>query len=247
MSYFWTTVLAIHIVLIITIHKHWMGYKHIFRTLVAIGIIFPLIISVLGFLLNRLGPGFSTVSAGWCFVGYHNNFTDEKNRHIYSELLTGKLWDFIALLSISVLNILAFIFMLSHRIRSKKCDSTVEDLKLILIPIAYLFLRFWGYFRWLAQITLNSPIISFQEFCDSYTVLIYLQAIGDPGQGWANAILYLAMTKSIRRWVLKKCRCVRWWNGRNKERYVLFSDTSSDIHCNTVPRPLESFASNLTS
>ena len=249
-SYFWTTVLAIHIVLIITIHKQWMGYKYIFRSLVAIGTIFPLLVSVLGLLLNRLGPGFDTVSAGWCFVGYHNNFTDEIIRHIYSELLTGKLWDFIALVSISILNLVALFSMISHRIKSNTWNSTEQDLKLILIPIAYLFLRFWGYFRWLAQIKLISQLTSFKIFCDSYTFLIYFQAIGDPGQGWANAILYLAMTKSIRKRVLKKCRCIRLWQRKKKNRLVWSSDTSSGIRDNTsnrdtVSKPLESVVSNL--
>ena len=242
-SYFWTTVLALHVVLLITVRKPWMSNKHIFRALVVIGTIFPLLVSVVALLTKRLGPGFDTVSAGWCSVGYHNNFTDEKNRHIYSEVLTGKLWDFIALVTISVLNIVAFVSLISHRIRTKRWNSTEQDLKLILIPIAYLVLRFAGYFRWIIQIFSEPPTSSFQDFCGFDLFFVYMQALGDPGQGWANAILYLAMTGSIRKWVFKKCRCVRLWPGKKQERLVWDSNTTSGFrgskkNSGTESRPL---------
>lgn len=230
-SYFWTTVLSVHIVLLITCQNQFLGRKCTFRTLVLIGTISPLIISLIGLLTNRLGPRFDTVSAGWCFVGYHESSIDEKNRHIISELLTGKLWDMIALVSISVLNIIALSYMLFHRIRLKSWRSTEQDVKLLLIPIGYLVLRSWGYIRWVLQFQ-NKP-----QYC-GYTSLLFLEAIGDPGQGWVNAILYLVMTKSVREWVYKECRCV----GKRKVRNVAFTGTSS--YETREHRPLESVVSN---
>ena len=233
-SYFWTTILSIHIVLLITCHNQFLGRKYTFRTLVLIGTLSPLVISLVGLLTNRLGPGFDTVSAGWCFVGYHENINDEKNRHIISELLTGKLWDMIALVSISVLNIIALSYMLFHRIRSKSWKSTEQDIKLLLIPVAYLVLRFWGYIRWILEFNKSSP-----GLC-SFPGLLFLQAIGDPGQGWVNAILYLVMTKSVREWVYKECRCV----GKRRARMVAFTGASSYDTGKYGSRPLESVVSN---
>ena len=228
-SYYWTTVLAVHVVLLVTVRKQWLGNKIIFRALLAFGIMAPFIVSVLGLLLNRLGPGFDTVSAGWCFVGYHNNFSSENFRHIYSELLTGILWDFIALVSITSLNAFALLSMIYYRLKYKNISATGQDLKLILIPTAYLFLRFWGYLRWVIQFNGISPQSgNFSNFCENYTFLVYLQAIGDPGQGWVNAILYLAMTKSVRVWIVRKCRCGR--GGRQRKESQMHEASSESIY-----------------
>jgi len=83
---------------------------------------------------------------------------------------------------------------------------TQLDQKLIWIPIVFILFRGWGTARWLIAIiypecynidrncSLLFESVWFPNDCLDvlyHPILMYMQAIGDPGQGWANALLYV--------------------------------------------------------
>ena len=99
-------------------------------------------------------------------------------------------------------------------------DAMVQlDQKLIWIPIFFILFRFWGTFRWLLA-TLYGECNEIEEGCSIYyghiwfsstclevlygKFLVYMQSIGDTGQGWANALLYVIFHATIAR---RLCPC----------------------------------------
>lgn len=79
------------------------------------------------------------------------------------------------------------------------------DQKLIWLPIVFLLLRIWGNIRF------------FISFCDIsqdskcckvlyFPLLVYMQSICDPGQGWSNALLFVIFNQKI---LHRLCPCLR--------------------------------------
>ncbi|KAL5491482.1 hypothetical protein EMCRGX_G016778 [Ephydatia muelleri] len=78
------------------------------------------------------------------------------------------------------------------------------DRKLLFIPIVFILLRIWGTLEFIftevysKYFCTNSP-----AFLGVLSALRFLQAIGDGGQGWSNAILYIFNSPKIRNLLLK--------------------------------------------
>ncbi len=92
-------------------------------------------------------------------------------------------------------------------VHTKRVQAVLNQLdqKLLWIPIFFILFRIWGTLRWLVSSTypecttidFNCSVqhkeIWFKEDCVNIIYnpfLVYMQAIGDPGQGWGNALLY---------------------------------------------------------
>ena len=111
-----------------------------------------------------------------------------------------------------------------------KAALTQLDQKLIWIPIVFISVRFWGTLRWLIASTYSECLevdrncsivherIWFTQPCYNVVYnqgLLYMQAIGDTGQGWANALLYVVFHATIGR---RLCPCLFFcWNKLKKK------------------------------
>ena len=202
-SFFWTIILGFHIIFAIS-GKSYFNQKPIFVTLLLIGWGVPFLISFTALSMNILGPGASIASPGWCFINYQVLIAkDGRNSFNWIlEFFFAKMWDIFALLIVTIIYPFMFIRVFYLKYQSELVIA-LTDLKLILIPCVFLLLRIWGDIRWAFEVyniinnventTANNPCKTpFEKF------FAFAQAIGDPGQGWANAILYLVFTKVIR-------------------------------------------------
>ena len=89
------------------------------------------------------------------------------------------------------------------------------DQKLIWIPLVFILLRMWGTIRFFISFSPDchyydqqKHIICAKQSCINILynpVLVYLQSIGDPGQGWGNALLFVVFNKMIAK---RLCPCV---------------------------------------
>ena len=89
------------------------------------------------------------------------------------------------------------------------------DQKLIWIPVVFIVLRMWGTIRFFISFSPDCHIADQQRHmivantsCTDILYnpgLVYLQSIGDPGQGWGNALLFVVFNKTIAK---RLCPCI---------------------------------------
>ena len=72
------------------------------------------------------------------------------------------------------------------------------DQKLIWLPIVFLLLRVWGNIRFFMSIDGSSTLVY-------NNILVYLQSICDPGQGWSNALFFVIFNHKISQ---RLCPCI---------------------------------------
>ena len=198
LSFSFTIILSFHI-LFIFIGRNILYKKKYFYFSIILGFVFPFLITSFAFWFGWFGPG-ETVTIGWCFIrDFPQNVSagNIKSSAVY-ELLTGKLWDIITIVVISFVYIL-IIFRCLWKRQGKQSWRNIgeQDFKIFLIPIIFVFLRIWGeiHLFW----TYFHPNINVPP------PLLYLQAIFEPSQGWANAIIYIFWTKNVRKRILRIC------------------------------------------
>lgn len=78
------------------------------------------------------------------------------------------------------------------------------DQKLIWLPVAFLLLRIWGNIRFFISIGCSSDDIRCCRVL-YHPSLVFLQSIGDPGQGWSNALLFVIFNQRIAQ---RLCPCL---------------------------------------
>jgi len=85
-----------------------------------------------------------------------------------------------------------------------RATFTKVDQKLILIPVVFLLLRMWGIIRFFMSVP---PVALGDSNCSILynRGLIIMQSIGDPGQGWSNAFLFVIFNSKI---FQKLCPCL---------------------------------------
>lgn len=144
---------------------------------------------------------------------------------------------------------------------TERVQAVLEQLdqKLLWIPIFFVLFRIWGTLRWLISSTysecttidphcsaLNNEIW-FRDTCAHIIYnpfLVYMQAIGDPGQGWGNALLYGLFHATIFKrlcpclficWkrLLKCCRAYRI--KKEYDRINDFKDDRVSLTCSQDP------------
>ncbi|KAM9408283.1 G-protein coupled receptor 157-like [Pholidichthys leucotaenia] len=139
-SFFWTVAIAVYLYVFIVRSSQRLadGLVLLFH-LVSWGV--PLAITIAAVCLNKIGYDASEVSVGWCWVRI-----DAPDRVLWM-LLTGKIWEFLAYLTLPVLYILIkrhiyiahaalseYRPILANRPPSHSLSS-MADVKLTLIPI----------------------------------------------------------------------------------------------------------------
>ncbi|XP_040907364.1 G-protein coupled receptor 157 [Toxotes jaculatrix] len=194
-SFFWTVAIAIYLYfLIVRSSQRFADSLVLFFHLVSWGV--PLIITVAAVCLHKIGYDASEVSVGWCWVRI------SAPDHVLWMLLTGKIWEFLAYLTLPVLYILIkrhihiahaalseYRPILPNRPQSQSFSS-MADRKLTLIPVIFIVLRIWSTVRFILLLA-KSPV-------RQSPVLVTLHGIGNTSQGAANCIMFVLFTQPIR-------------------------------------------------
>ncbi|XP_041801851.1 G-protein coupled receptor 157 [Chelmon rostratus] len=195
-SFFWTVAIAVYLyVFIVRSSQRVADSLVLFFHLVSWGV--PLAITVAAVSLNKIGYDASEVSVGWCWVRIH------ASDRVLWMLLTGKIWEFMAYLTLPVLYILIkrhihiahaalseYRPILANRPQSHSFSS-VADMKLTLIPIIFIALRIWSTVRFVLLLAGSSA--------RQNPVLVTLHGIGNTSQGAANCIMFVLFTQPIRK------------------------------------------------
>ncbi|XP_078110946.1 G-protein coupled receptor 157 [Sander vitreus] len=193
-SFFWTVAIAVYLyVFIVRSSQRVADSLVLFFHLVSWGV--PLAITVAAVCLNKIGYDASEVSVGWCWVRIH-----APDRVLWM-LLTGKIWEFLAYLTLPVLYILikrhihtAHAALSEYRPilanRPLSHSSSMADMKLTLIPIIFIVLRIWSTVRFILLLAGSSA--------RQNPVLVTLHGIGNTSQGAANCIMFVLLTRPIR-------------------------------------------------
>ncbi|XP_051280183.1 G-protein coupled receptor 157 [Dicentrarchus labrax] len=194
-SFFWTVAIAVYLyIFIVRSSQRVADSLVLFFHIISWGI--PLAITVAAVSLHKIGYDASEVSVGWCWVSIH-----APDRVLWM-LLTGKIWEFLAYLTLPVLYILIkrhihiahaalseYRPILANRPQSQSFSS-MADMKLTLIPIIFIALRIWSTVRFILLLA-DSP-------ARQNPVLVTLHGIGNTSQGAANCIMFVLLTKPIR-------------------------------------------------
>ncbi|XP_035512737.1 G-protein coupled receptor 157 [Morone saxatilis] len=194
-SFFWTVAIAVYLyIFIVRSSQRVADSLVLFFHIISWGI--PLAITTAAVSLNKIGYDASEVSVGWCWVSIH-----APDRVLWM-LLTGKIWEFLAYLTLPVLYILIkrhihiahaalseYRPILANRPQSQSFSS-MADMKLTLIPIIFITLRIWSTVRFILLLA-DSP-------ARQNPVLVTLHGIGNTSQGAANCIMFVLLTKPIR-------------------------------------------------
>ncbi|KAK2851291.1 hypothetical protein Q5P01_007567 [Channa striata] len=204
-SFFWTVAIAVYLyVLIVRTSQRLADRLVLVFHLVSWGI--PLVITVTAVSLKKIGYDASEVSVGWCWVRIQAN-----DRYLWM-LLTGKIWEFLAYITLPVIYILIkrhihiahdalseYRPILANRPLSQSFSS-MADVKLTLIPIVFIVLRIWSTVRFILLLA-DSPV-------RNNPILVTLHGIGNTFQGAANCIMFVLLTQPIRtRLCTTLCHC----------------------------------------
>ncbi|KFP59776.1 putative G-protein coupled receptor 157, partial [Cariama cristata] len=168
----------------------------------------PLAITVAAVALKKIGYDASNVSVGWCWVNL-----DAEDRVLWM-LLTGKVWEILAYVTLPVLYILikkhinrAHAALSEYRPILSRAPAfqprtSIADKKLILIPIIFIILRIWSTVRFVLTLC-NSPAVQ-------NSVLVVLHGIGNTFQGGANCIMFVLCTRVVRTRLFSSVCCCHY-------------------------------------
>ncbi|XP_052449406.1 G-protein coupled receptor 157 [Carassius gibelio] len=238
-SFFWTVAIAIYLyVFIVRSSQRQADNLVLYFHLISWGV--PLAITVAALSLHKIGYDASEVSVGWCWVNI------QAEDHVLWMLLTGKIWEFIAYVTLPVLYILIKIHI--HNAHAALSEyrpiltsspvsnslSSMADRKLTLIPIIFIMLRIWSTVRFLLLLT-DSP-------AGHNPVLVTLHGIGNSFQGAANCIMFVLLTPSVRSRLVAVLCCRgqdRHWHTDSVSQNRASAHTPSHREENTNPQTRE--------
>lgn len=204
-SFFWTVAVYLYLLIVRCSQRAAESLLLAFH-LVSWGV--PLAITVAALCLNKIGYNASEVSVGWCWIRI------QAPDRVLWMLLTGKIWEFLAYLTLPVLYVLikrhihgAHAALSEYRpiLASRPAAqpfSSMADVKLTLIPVIFIALRVWSTIRFVLLLA-DSP---FRQ----HPLLVTLHGIGNTSQGAANCIMFVLFTRPIRARLcaaLCCCRC----------------------------------------
>lgn len=205
-SFFWTVAIAVYLyIFIVRSNQQLADSLVLWFHIISWGV--PLGITVAAVSLQKIGYDASEVSVGWCWVSIH------APDYVLWMLLTGKIWEFTAYLTLPVLYIL--IKKHIHRAHAALSEyrpilasssqaqsrSSMADRKMTLIPIIFITLRIWSSLRFLLLLV-ESPAVQ-------SPLLVTLHGIGNTFQGAANCIMFALCTKPVRSRLLAAVCCCR--------------------------------------
>eukprot|EP00731_Ephydatia_muelleri_P014851 Em0008g571a len=208
MSFLWTLILAIYLHTTVVKNRIRLAQQLVpLYHVIAWGL--PTILIFVMLATDVLGYS-PVASANWCFIGVNGDNT----LRIAMIMVGGKFLEIITYVVALVLFVSTSIrlriqkdgALLLHQSQDQAKVAMIQqvDRKLLFIPIVFILLRIWGTLEFIftevysKYFCTNSP-----AFLGVLLALRFLQAIGDGGQGWSNAILYIFNSPNIRNLLLK--------------------------------------------
>ncbi|NXX92335.1 GP157 protein, partial [Centropus bengalensis] len=233
-SFFWTMAIALYLyIIIVRGSPTGTGLLCCFHA-VSWGV--PLGITVAAVALKKIGYDASNVSVGWCWVNL-----DAEDRVLWM-LLTGKVWEILAYVTLPVLYILikkhinrAHAALSEYRPILSRAPAfqprtSIADKKLILIPVIFIILRIWSTVRFILTLC-NSPAVQ-------NSVLVVLHGIGNTFQGGANCIMFVLCTRAVRARLFSSIWCCHYnemdWPSQRSDSYWQHPEPHKD---KDVPAP----------
>ncbi|XP_069401876.1 G-protein coupled receptor 157 [Ovis canadensis] len=202
-SFFWTVAIALYLYLSIVRTARAPETGRLLWTFHVVSWGVPLAITVAAVALKKIGYDASDVSVGWCWINL------EAEDRVLWMLLTGKLWELLAYVTLPVLYLLIRkhirrahaelseyrpIVSEAHQLQHR---TSVADKKLVLIPLIFICLRVWSTVRFVLTLC-GSPAVRMP-------VLVVLHGIGNTFQGGANCVMFVFCTRAVRTRLLSLC------------------------------------------
>ncbi|XP_004397619.1 PREDICTED: probable G-protein coupled receptor 157 isoform X1 [Odobenus rosmarus divergens] len=202
-SFFWTVAIALYLYLSIVRAAREPRTGRLLWAFHVVSWGVPLAITVAAVALKKIGYDASDVSVGWCWIDL------EAEDRILWMLLTGKLWEMLAYVTLPVIYCLIrkhinrahealseYRPILSEAHRPQH-QASVADKKLMLIPLTFICLRVWSTVRFVLTLC-GSPAVQ-------SPVLVVLHGIGNTFQGGANCIMFVLCTQAVRTRLFSIC------------------------------------------
>lgn len=159
----------------------------------------PLLVTLWLVFTGRLGYS-PYQSSGWCSIILMHPSTMKTD--IYASVFGYNFWIVLTFVFVPVLSI-SIHFNVKYKVKNtamyRRSDKLLLalsslDYKFILIPLAFIFLRFWSFLE--DVLHLYARIDKLQTWLS--LMLTILGGIGDSGQGITNSLLFLFFTKKFR-------------------------------------------------
>ncbi|XP_060573717.1 G-protein coupled receptor 157-like [Ruditapes philippinarum] len=204
-SFYLTVAIAIHIFVAVVYRNNSTSSWQYILCANVVSWIFPGIITVVARAKNVLGrDGHSSVNTGpWCWISH------AKHDYVFWIFMAGKGWEFLCYLITTSLYVLSqFYRYLKYRrwtFREIHENLRVEDKNYLYVWFLLYILRIWGSIRSMMNI---GHVDSEMPGSMISHVLMYLQALGDPGQAFCNAVLFCLLDETVREYIvemLQKC------------------------------------------
>ncbi|XP_004679367.1 PREDICTED: probable G-protein coupled receptor 157, partial [Condylura cristata] len=202
-SFFWTVAIALYLYLSIVRAVHGPRASRLFWAFHIISWGVPLAITAAAVALKKIGYDASDVSVGWCWIDL------EAEDHVLWMLLTGKLWELLAYVTLPLL----YLLIRKHISRAHQALSeyrpilsdahrlghhaSAADRKLVLIPLIFICLRVWSTVRFVLTLCGSAAVRT--------PVLVVLHGIGNTFQGGANCIMFVLCTRAVRARLFALC------------------------------------------
>lgn len=207
-SFAWTCALAIYLYFTVVRKRIALALKiipffHVIAWGVPIAICLPLLIR------GKLGYSPFAVST-WCFIGSAMESSKLDAETIGLIFLAGKGFEIFTYILVVVLYIVIKCHIWKETREAKKdhvlsqtMAAAVQgvDRKLTFIPVMFILLRMWGTLQFFYGLIISKHIqcgCVHKDLRAGFVFFGYMHAIGDGGQGWGNAILYIFASTKIR-------------------------------------------------
>eukprot|EP00731_Ephydatia_muelleri_P012269 Em0006g1163a len=162
----------------------------------------PLILAFWALRTGRLGYS-PYDAAGWCSIVTRTTSRDD----FFASAFGFDVWIYLAMILITILYVSSHCFRRLHR---SEDGPRAMDYKFVFIPVVFIFLRMW---------TCILDLLFYMKMADDLPhglvfALIFLSGIGDSAQGFANTILFVCFTKTVRD-AFRKSFCPCGYTQRN--------------------------------
>ncbi|XP_045161541.2 G-protein coupled receptor 157-like [Mercenaria mercenaria] len=202
-SFFWTTVIALHIYMQIARESPGMrtGLMLLGYQVMCWGI--PGIITVTALSLEVLGSDDSVGTGSWCWIRAEVN----DHAQIVWMIMSGKGWEILCYVLTAGLYMLSKIAIWAKR-RANRWrrfgmrdveDMRTEDENFLYVPLVLYVLRIWGTTRFFLAIFKNH--INSVHLTRAQEVLLVFQSIGDSAQAFFNCVLFCFCDATVRNYL----------------------------------------------
>lgn len=206
-SFGWTSIIAIHLYLLIRAHRNFESDRLMKALYFTIGCIFPATITTAVLAIEKLGRDTHGQQAGtglWCWIKLNYRDNSIHSSDILLMFISGKLWEIITyVLSFSVYMLLKITTFLERQRNSnyswgriEGTDLRDEDERFCFTWLILYLLRLWGTIRFFIAISGDE---SGQEMTNVDNVLKYFHCAGDCAQALGNFLLFCVFDKNIRK------------------------------------------------